>query len=149
MSRAPWHRRVGGALEFVSGVVCLAAEAMGWLFIATVFWIAVAGGCASCAHSATLTIRGTAPAVDNAGTCAAPLGTPMTAGALVMVHVDVTGPAAFADSLTVTSGAPFTFARNVPAGTYTIRAWAKDAGGAGCDTLVSVTVKNPPGRVRL
>jgi len=144
MSRAPWHRRGGFLPGMARGIVAAYLVALVALTV-----LGLGAGCASCAHSATLTIRGTAPAVDNAGTCAVPLGTPMTAGALVMVHVDVTGPAAFADSLTVTSGAPFTFARNVPAGTYTIRAWAKDAGGAGCDTLVTVTVKNPPGRVRL
>lgn len=134
MSRAPWIRKQAAAMFTAWCVVVLLV----CLFV----------GCSSCAHGATLTITGSAPAHDNAGTCALPNLTQSTGG-LVTVFVQVTGPTAFADSLVVAAGSPFTFTRTVPAGTYTVRAWASDAGGAGCDTTVTRTVKNPPGRVRL
>lgn len=135
MSRAPWIRKQAGAM--------FAA----WCSV--VLLVCMFAGCSSCAHGATLTISGTAPAFDNAGTCAAPQLTTLAGSALVMVHVQVTGPASFVDSLAVNAGAPFTFARTGPAGTYTVRAWAKDAGGVGCDTTLTITTKNPPWKVRL
>lgn len=142
MSRAPWHRRNE------PGIV-RAANAVKWATLALGLGLLAAAGCQSCAHGATLTISGTAPAHDNAGTCALPSLTPSPAGSLVTVFVQVTGPAVWSDSLVVAAGSPFTFTRTVPAGTYTVRAWASDAGGAGCDTTITRTVKNPPGRVRL
>ena len=106
------------------------------------------GGCSSCAHSATLTLRGTAPAQDNGGTCTAPQLV-ANVSASVRIVFAWSGPASGTDSLSVTPGTAFTFTRTVPPGAYTIRAWAADAGGAGCDTTLSVTVKNPPWRVQL
>lgn len=116
---------------------------------AAVLVVAAFGGCSSCAHPATLTVRGTAPAQDNAGTCTTPTLAAATPGALVTVHVLTAGPAAREDSLLVPAGSPFAFTWQVPAGTYTVRAWATDAGGTGCDTTLTVTVKNPPWKVRL
>lgn len=141
MSRAPWflRRRSPAKITAAAALLYLALWILAALFV----------GCSSCAQSATLTIRGQAPAYDNAGTCAAPSLTPSAGAALVTVFVQVTGPAAFLDSLQVASGLPFAFVRTVPAGSYTVRSWASDAGGVGCDTTVTVTVKNPPWRVRL
>jgi len=99
--------------------------------------------------SATLRVGGTAPALDNAGTCASPVLATMPAGNLVTIHVQITGPAAREDSVRVVAGSPFLFAWSVPAGTYTVRAWPSDAGGAGCDTTTTATAKNPPWRVQL
>lgn len=100
----------------------------------------------SCA--ATLSVRGTSPTHDNAGTCTTPTLAARPPGAVVTVHVSASGPVTFEDSLTVAGGATFTFTRAVPAGVYAVRAWASDAGGAGCDTSVTLTVKDPPWRVR-
>lgn len=104
---------------------------------------------ASAPQAATLRVTGTAPTQDNAGSCAAPVLEAMPAGNQVRVVVMVLGPVGFIDSVVVAPGAPFTFTRTVPSGTYTVRAWAVDAGGTGCDTTLTVTVKNPPARVRL
>lgn len=103
----------------------------------------------SAPQAATLRIAGTAPTQDNAGSCTAPVLEPMPGGNQVRVVVTVFGPVAFVDSAVVAAGAPFAFTRSVPSGTYTVRAWAADAGGVGCDTTLTVTVKNPPARVRL
>lgn len=112
--------------------------------------LAIAGALvllSSCA--ATLKLSGTAPNQDNAGTCTTPTLTPIAPGSVVTVHVSATGPLAFEDSLAIAAGSTFTFTRNVPAGTYTVRAWASDAGGIGCDTTLTLVLKNPPWRVRL
>lgn len=109
----------------------------------------VSVGCQSCAHGATLSVRGTAPDQDNGGTCVAPALTPMLLSNVLKVQLDITGPTAVRDSLTVAPGQAWTWARNVPAGTYTVRAWAVDAGGVGCDTTITITTKNQPWKVRL
>lgn len=111
--------------------------------------VALFGGCSSCARAATLRVSGTAPGFDNGGTCTTPTLTPAQLGALVTVHVLATGPAAREDSLLVPAGSPFAFTWALPAGTYSVRAWATDAGGIGCDTTLTVAVKNPPWKVRL
>lgn len=99
--------------------------------------------------SATLSIRGTAPTQDNAGSaCTAPVLVP-NASTTVMVHVQVTGPAAREDSVRVAKGGPFLFTYQVPTGLYGVRAWASDSGGASCDTTLSVLVKNPPWKVAI
>lgn len=114
--------------------------------------IALFGGC-ECrmrvASAATLTIRGTAPAFDNPGTCTTPTLIAASPGAVVTVHVSVSGPVAYLDSVAVAAGSLFALSRQVPAGTYSVRAWASDSGGAGCDTTITVRVKNPPWKVRL
>ncbi len=104
---------------------------------------------ASCAHTATLTVRGTAPTQDNAGTCSAPSLSAMGANPALKVFASWTGPVSGLDSLTVAPGQSFSFSRTVPPGTYAVRAWAADAGGAGCDTSLTVTVKNAPWRPQL
>jgi len=135
MSRAPWLRRQ------------LNAMFLAWCVV--VVLLLMFAGCSSCSSAATLTISGHAPGFDNAGTCAAPSLTATAPANLCTVVVQVSGPASFADSLQVVAGAPFTFTRTVPGGTYSIRSWARDAGGSGCDTTITLTVKNPPWRVRL
>ena len=95
----------------------------------------------SCA--ATLTVRATAPLSDNLGTCSAPLLGPRT-GATV-IHFEWQGPVSGVDSVLTTAGTQVTFTRNgIPAGTYTIRSWASDAGGAGCDTVITKRFGGPP-----
>lgn len=96
----------------------------------------------SCA--ATLTVRATAPIYDNAGTCTLPLIGPRS-GATVM-HFAWAGPVTGEDSVATSSGTLVTFTKQVPAGLYTIRAWASDSGGAGCDTTISRRFGGPPAR---
>ena len=94
----------------------------------------------SCA--ATFTIRGTAPTMDNAGTCAAPNLIP-TLGGLVRVRLTWTGPQTGADSVIVAPGTPFTISRNVPAGTYTFTAVCADSLGnvSLCPTSITKLVR--------
>lgn len=129
------HRFV--AIRALFGVLGMVAVALGTM-----------AGC-NFARGATLAVRGTAPASDNSGTCTTPTLTGATPGATVTVHVSAIGPAAREDSLLVPAGSPFSFTWQVPAGAYTVRAWASDAGGIGCDTTITVAVKNPPWKVRL
>lgn len=99
----------------------------------------------SCA--ATLRVTASAPTFDNDGTCGSPVLLPATAGAPRVLHFQWSGPASGEDSVATIVGAPVTFSRNVPAGTYTVRGWASSSGGAGCDTTVSRTLVVPPWRV--
>jgi hypothetical protein len=97
-------------------------------------------GCA-----ATFVVRATAPINDNVGTCAAPLLGPRS-GVTVM-HFEWTGPISGEDSVSTTAGTQVTFQKNgFPAGLYSIRAWASDLGGAGCDTTISKRFGGPPGK---
>lgn len=98
---------------------------------------------ASPAAAATLTVRGTAPVNDNLGTCSAPqLGT--RSGATVM-HFEWSGAVNGEDSVSTAAGVQVTFSRNgIPAGTYNIRGWASDGGGAGCDTTIVRRFGGPP-----
>jgi len=95
----------------------------------------------SCA--ATLIVRGTAPVQDNSGTCIAPILGPRSGA--TMMHFAWTGPAVGEDSISTVAGTQVTLTRNgVPAGIYTIRAWASDSGGAGCDTSIVLRFGGPP-----
>ncbi len=95
-----------------------------------------------------LRVKATAPTQDNDGTCSAPVLYP--AGAVPrMMHFAYSGPVAGEDSIATTAGTTVTFTRTVPPGTYTVRAWASDAGGPGCDTTTVVVVKAPPARPTL
>src|SRR5262245_36464168 len=89
---------------------------------------------ASC--GATMRVNGHAPANDNNGTCAAPVLL-TNQSAFVVMHFQWQGPDAGEDSISVATGAAFSFSRSVRAGSYTIRAWASDAGGVGCDTTIT------------
>lgn len=113
----------------------------------TVFGLLMLIALSSC--SATLRVKATAPTNDNDGTCAAPVlyGTPV--GTPRVVHFAWTGPAAGEDSITTTAGALVTYSRTVPPGMYTVRVWASDAGGVGCDTTTTTVVKAPPARPTL
>lgn len=128
----------------------LASLARAVIYGAAVFAVAASmyDGCRK-GHAATLTVRGTAPASDNAGTCTSPTLITASPGAVVTVHVSAIGPVTFEDSAAVAAGSPFTLSRQVPAGIYTVRAWATDSGGIGCDTALTVRLKNPPWKVRL
>lgn len=97
---------------------------------------------ASCA--ATLTVRATAPIYDNLGTCSSPLLGPRT-GVTVM-HFEWSGPVSGEDSVTTTAGTQIQFNKNgIPAGLYTIRAWASDAAGPSlCDTTITKRFGGPP-----
>mgnify|MGYP001348769749 CR=1 FL=1 len=104
---------------------------------------------ASSARSAgLLTVTGTSPAYDNAGTCTAPIlesrpNTPM------WIHFLFTGPETGHDSLLVTTNTLFIYSKRLTPGTYSIRAYPKDEGGAGCDTVITRTViKGPPWKIR-
>lgn len=100
----------------------------------------------SCA--ATLRVNGTAPAQDNDGTCSAPSLIPRS-GDLV-VHFLWTGPSAGHDSITVASGSAFQYLRpGLPEGVYTVRVWASDPGGPGCDTTVTRAISSPPWKVQM
>jgi len=122
--------------------------ALAWLLGFTLT-VAIGAGCSSCGHAATLSVRGTAPDQDNGGTCATPQLSPMLPANQLKIQLDITGPTAVRDSLTVTAGQLWSWARNVPAGTYLVRAWAVDAGGVGCDTTITIVTKNQPWKVRL
>jgi hypothetical protein len=102
---------------------------------------------ASC--SATLVVRGTAPAQLNDGTCAAPALSSATSPQ--MVHAQVLGRG-LEDSLTVSPGLPFSFSWTLPAGTYSVRVWASIASRpalAGCDTTASIEAPAAPHKPRL
>jgi len=94
---------------------------------------------------ATLRLSGTAPLEDNDGSCGARVLVP-NASSSVWIHAVWTGPEAGGDSTFVAKGSQFSFTRQVPSGTYTIRLWASDAGGVGCDTLVTRTYESAPDR---
>ncbi len=99
--------------------------------------------------SATLRVKATAPTNDNDGSCAAPVLYAVPAGTARVMHFAWTGPASGEDSVATTAGTLVTYSRGVPPGTYTVRTWASDAGGAGCDTTATVVVKAPPARPTL
>jgi hypothetical protein len=94
---------------------------------------------------ATLRLSGTAPTQDNDGSCPVPVLVP-NVSASVWVHVAWVGASSGEDSMSVARSAPFIFTRSVQPGSYTIRAWASDAGGASCDTLIYLVLKSPPHR---
>lgn len=96
---------------------------------------------------ALLVVRGTAPPNDNSGSCTAPILAPRI-GTTVM-HFAWSGPVAGEDSVSTSAGTLITFTRNVPAGTYLIRAWASDGGGAGCDTSIVRHFGGPPWKTKL
>jgi hypothetical protein len=100
---------------------------------------------ASCASSAQLMVSGSAPLFDNSGTCAAPLlaAQPASNPALRIV-LSWAGPVAGIDSTYAQPGAAFVFVKQLPSGTYTLTCHATDAGGAGCDTTITKTIKAPP-----
>lgn len=99
---------------------------------------------ASC--GATLSVRGTAPTMDNAGSCLFPV-----LGARVgftVMHFAWQGAVAGEDSVITTAGTLVTFTKNgIPAGLYTIRAWASDSAGVGCDTIITRRFGGPPSKV--
>lgn len=103
----------------------------------------------SCA--ATLRIRCTAPAQDNGALSCTAIPILIPVGAVWrVVHFAWSGPAAGEDSVTTTGGLTVNYARSgLPAGTYTVRAWASDSGGVGCDTTITRTLKGPPHRVAI
>ena len=107
--------------------------------------VLVSAAISSC--GATLRLRATAPTADNDGSCGAPALFAAPAGAPRVVHFQWSGPAAGEDSVSTTAGTLVSIVRTVPPGTYTVRGWASDAGGAGCDTTLTVTVKAAPWRV--
>ena len=96
---------------------------------------------ASC--GATLTIKVTAPAQLNAGTCAAPVLSPSPAWPMMM-HFAWAGPSSGQDSVATNPGESITYRRSVPAGSYTIRGWASNAYGVGCDSTITKTTGDPP-----
>lgn len=102
----------------------------------------------SCA-AATLRLTATAPTQDNAGSCLVPNLVPMGVNPALWMHFSWTGPQAGEDSVLVSPGAPVVYTRaGLLAGSYTVRAYAKDAGGAGCDTTITLLLKNPPWKPR-
>ena len=94
--------------------------------------------------SAMLNLRCTAPVND--GTCATRVLLPTPVHPMY-VHFAWSGLSSGEDSVATTSGSVVNFSRQVPAGIYTVRAWASDLGGASCDTIITVVVKAPPDKV--
>jgi len=99
-------------------------------------------GLSSCA--AKLTVSGTGPLMMNAGACLSPILSSAPVGSTVMMHFAWTGPSSGEDSLVAIVGQRVTLTRTVPAGTYTVRGWASNPYGAGCDTTITRTVGDPP-----
>lgn len=107
-------------------------------------WACTALGLLLTSCSATMTVRGTAPATENAGSCAARVLLPLPAGHAMMMHFAWSGASSGEDSMATVRGAAFTFTRNVPSGNYSIRSWASDAGGASCDTVITRSFTSAP-----
>jgi hypothetical protein len=94
---------------------------------------------------ASLRLQATAPAQLNGGTCALPQLSSSPAWPM-MLHFAWSGPAAGEDSVPCNPGQLVTWSHGVPAGTYTIRGWASNAYGAGCDTTITKAAGDPPGK---
>ena len=95
--------------------------------------------------SATLIVRATAPLFDNSAVSC--LSTPILGArsGFTVLHFAWSGPTAGEDSITTTAGSLVTLSRGgVPAGLYTIRSWASDSAGVGCDTSVVRRFGGPP-----
>lgn len=91
--------------------------------------------------SATMRVVGTSPAFERGLTCN-PSAFALSGN--FMLHFSWTGPSSGEDSLSTTPGSPFSFSKQVPSGTYQIRAWGSNLAGAGCDTLISRSFSNTP-----
>jgi hypothetical protein len=118
--------------------------------LALAVFVGLALGCqAPVAQGATLRMSATAPAFDNDGTCTTRVLYPARAGATRVVHFAWTGPVAGQDSVAVAVGVLATLNVTVPLGTYSVRAWASDSAGPGCDTTVTRTLTAPPAVVGL
>lgn len=100
------------------------------------------------ALSATLRLTATAPVYDDDGTCAEPVLLSVPAGTQRVMHFAWSGPSAGEDSVVVAAGERVSFSRQVPAGVYSVRAWASDVGGVGCDTTIVVDVRARPDKIR-
>jgi hypothetical protein len=97
----------------------------------------------SCA--ATPKVKLTAPLQDNAGTCAQPvLG--QTAGPGMNLFLTWSGPDTGSVWFPAAPGQVREYERQVKPGVYTLRSWAEDRGGVGCDTTVVDTLKSRPGK---
>jgi hypothetical protein len=94
---------------------------------------------------ASLRLQATAPAQLNGGTCALPQLSVSPAWPM-MLHFAWNGPAAGEDSVACSPGQLITWSRGVPAGSYTIRGWASNAYGSGCDTTINKVAGDPPGK---
>lgn len=99
--------------------------------------------------NAVMRVRATAPALDNDGTCTAPVNITIAANAPRVMHFAWSGVVSGEDSIFTTAGQPVVLVKLVPPGAYAVRAWASDAGGPGCDTTITVTVKAPPAKPAL
>lgn len=106
---------------------------------------------AALAGAAVLRVSGTTPLYDNDGTCAAPVLTARAAGDSCWMHFAWSGNSrAGEDSVHAAGGQLVGMSvPGLPPGFYTVRAWASDPGGAGCDTLVMVRVRAQPWRPRI
>jgi hypothetical protein len=87
------------------------------------------------------TIFGTAPSMDNRGTCASPIPTANLSDS-VTISIAYTGPATGADSLRVAKNRPFSFTLPDLLGTFTVTGWARDAGGRSCPAVTTYTVRD-------
>ena len=101
------------------------------------------------ASAAQFTVRGKVPAQGNDSTCATPVLVATTTPAVI--HVRLTGAVTREDStVALVPGTPFalTFAQ-LPAGLYTVRGWASNPGGIGCDTTFTKLAVAPPWRMQV
>jgi hypothetical protein len=117
--------------------------------LAVLVVVGILAGCRSGSEAGTIRVTGFAPSQLNDGACGAPVLLP--ASGQLVVHVQVVGRG-LEDSLTTVPGGPFSFTWAIPAGTYTVRAWASIFGApamVGCDTTVTKTIAAPPHTVRV
>lgn len=98
--------------------------------------------------SAALRLSGTAPALDNDGSCTAPALSASPVGLTRTVHFSWSGPVSGEDSVRTTAGSPFAYTAIVLPGVYTVRCWASSPNALpGCDTTLVKAVTAPPWRV--
>jgi len=99
--------------------------------------------------------QATAPVNDNAGTCLSPILLAVSLSTPRTIYLSVVqGSWVKLDSLVTTAGTSVSFpALNPPLGTAcTVRCWARDVGGAGCDTTrtdTPIVTLLPPARPTL
>ena len=104
----------------------------------------------SCA--ATMTLSGHFPSLENRATSCAvpPVFAAASSGDIVTVVFSWTGPEAGRDSVSGTVGSAFYFSRPTQAGSYTIRAAARDAMfNYNCsDSSITAVYRGTPDKVR-
>lgn len=103
------------------------------------------------AQGRQVTVTGTAPVLDNAGTCTTPSYEPMPVNNPLKVIFEWRQGTILVlpiDTLSTTAGTAFTRTYNLNPGTYTLFNRVQDAGGVSCDTsIVVILPKGAPHKV--